>query len=329
VVELAFQIKIIGDFMAIQGLQKIPRIESAEVAKINPCKLPFDILIRIFSRLPAIADLGACSQVSHEWKIASNFDEVWKPQALRDVLGRSLWEEAVHVNVGDEPRFMFNGKPILWKDVCKIHKSPSSYNRALNVRKAGFFFLVPGTIDGVKTTIDLLLEVFARAKMPAECRFDPDALTKCRNIPVKESYWAWRTNDNTVGGVEDGPCNGGRTPSMVEQMINEKGEGHHGMSTVLELITSCFLRYQAGKDSGYVNPPVTRSDGSIMGYRLNLSLTSDTVEQWYQDWHGGHWQKKPVYVGDFVPGEVGRLWVYCPRETPYAGYGACAVRRFI
>ena len=224
-------------------------------------ELPNGPLQIIFSQMK-ITELNRCLLVCKKWKVVGDHENVWKKIACSQVLGKQVWEESRVGDVGEEPEYRivpFNGmdgEKISWKEVCKMHKYPSSYQDKENFRMTKmpeFDFLVPATIDGKPTTILLVMEVFAKARLPIECfHIRPDIEERYGDIPVEKSYFARHTwtvaNDTREKKSDD---------KVVE--INKKGQGLYRTAQIIEMMIFQFLSYQAGIESGYGQDPWTHS----------------------------------------------------------------------
>ena len=218
----------------------------------NDLLLPYELWCKIFSYMQA-SDLGRCAQVCTAWKIVADDEGLWKQIVRSQVLGKKVWEEARVGDVGDEPEYRmaaFNGmdgEEIPWKEVCKMHKNPSSYLDQKNgrmIKMPEFDFLVPATIQGHATTIRHVIEVFANARLPIGFGIDPDTLDKYGDVPIKESYFArytWTVLNETRG----------KDPDVLVVEINKKGQGLYRLPKIIEMMIFHFLSNQAGIESGY------------------------------------------------------------------------------
>ncbi len=309
---MLFKIKLIG-VVSINKVLGWILSQATKKACVDPLKLPSDVLYLIFSKLN-IQDMGSCCLACKEWKaVIDEYDVIWKPNALRNVLGKSLWQESVHVDVGDEPCYRIDGRPLSWKEVCIMRKSRFLFDQAsrlkwvyhllgVNNKTVEIDFLVPATLNGVPTTIRRVLEVFARARLPTQYAYvNQEWLEKYGDDPIGESYWA-RCTLTVVDGTRN------QQPEVRVQMIHEKGEGLYRLPRVIELTIFISLLHQAGKECG---------DGET------FSQTIDTINiQGYEN---------PVYVGPIsqTGSNVGMFDVIPYRHPIDESIGARALRAFI
>ena len=147
---------------------------------------PENVLSIVFSTM-SVAEVGKCGLVSRRWQsMLTNieYDQIlWRP--LAKVLGKRVWTESVG-KVGAEPLYTIDGKPVLWRDVCRMRKAPTKFGDQ-TIEKSEIDFLVPATIKAEPTTINHVLKVFATARIPIGCRFriSPKILKKYGDIPIK------------------------------------------------------------------------------------------------------------------------------------------------
>jgi hypothetical protein len=265
---------------------------------------PENVLSIVFSTM-TVAEVGKCGLVSRRWQsILTNIEydqTLWRP--LAKVLGKRVWTESVG-KVGAEPFYTIDGKPVLWRDVCRMHKAPSMFDDR-TIEKSEVDFLVPATIKGESTTINHVLKVFASARIPIGCRFriSPKILKKYGDIPIKESYWV-RHTWSIVKGTRN------LEAQARAQMIAERGKGLYRLPMVIEELIFHFLALQAGLKSGCRKEP----------------LTYTQCIEFIQEDNGNY----PVYVGSFedpTPDDTGGINCSCNcyvREPD----GAAAVRSF-
>jgi hypothetical protein len=250
-----------------------------------------------------VAEVGKCGLVSRKWQSMltnKEYDQtLWRP--LAKILGKRVWTESVG-KVGDEPLYTIAGKPVLWRDVCRMRKAPSMFDDR-TIEKSEIDFLVPATIKGEPTTINHILKVFATARIPIGCRFriSPKILTKYGDVKVEKSYWARHT-----WSIVEGTRN--KEARVREQIISDKSQGLYRLPMVIEELIFHFLALQAGLKSGCRKEP----------------LTYTQCIEFIQEDNG----KYPIYVGGFddpTPNDAGGINCSCNcyvREPD----GAAAVR---
>jgi hypothetical protein len=214
-------------------------------------ELPNDVLVRIFSQLMRVEDMCACSRVCRQWNAViydSKADCVWKRCALQNLLGKQVWEEHVCDDVGQEPRYRIAGQPVPWLEVCKIQRAPSLF-RTENGKMVEVDILVPAIIDGQPTTINRVLEVFARANKPIGCRYIyPGFQEVYGDIPIEESYIAritFTVDEDTRG----------KEPDTRVSIIHKKGQGKYRPFMGIEHMIFIFLAHQVGLKHGYGQDP--------------------------------------------------------------------------
>ena len=206
-----------------------------------------EVLYSIFLRLTSAKDMRACSLTCKQWRaiiIHPQYDALFKRIALEKVLGKRVWEEHVVEDVGEEPRYRIGGHPIPWRDVCKLQRKPSPF-RVLEGTMIEVDFLVPKTMDGIPTTMNRVIEVFAKAKKPIGCRtINPVILEKYGDIPLEESYFARITftvdEDTRV-----------QEPADRVNTIEKKGQGLYRLPQEVEHMIYSFLAHQVGAPYGY------------------------------------------------------------------------------
>ena len=233
---------------------KAPVINLPKWTELNhPHLRIFELWVLIFSNLD-VKDLCRCEQVCREWKIVADDEGLWKQIVRSQVLGEKVWEEAEVGDVGGEPAYRmvpFNGMAgveIPWKEVCKMHKNPSSYLDRVNkrmIKMPEFDFLVPATIKGRPTTIRHVIEVFKNARLPIGCsHIDPNIEATYGDIPIEKSYFArhtWTVANDTRE----------KDPGVQVAQIHEKGQRLYRLHKIIEKMIFQFLCYQAGIKSGY------------------------------------------------------------------------------
>ena len=225
-------------------------------------KLPTEMWYIIFSNMN-VSGLGRCAQVCKKWRVWADDERQWMRIVRSQVLGKKVWEEARVGDVGDEPEYRmaaFNGmggEVIPWKEVCKMHKYPSTYrdlsNKLVMTRMPEFDFLVPATINGLPTTINRVIEVFKHARLPIGCSYiDSSILARDGDVPIEESYFArltWTVANDTRA----------KKPDVQIDEINKKEQGLYRLPKIIEMMIFQFLSYQEGIKSGYGNDPPTWS----------------------------------------------------------------------
>lgn len=214
-----------------------------------------DALFLVLS-MQSIEGLGRCAQVCRRWRREIQDSErataLWRNIVRSQALGKQVWNKvAVVGDVPPYPVVPFDGmcgEQISWREVCKMHKNPSSYRGEEGmVQMPEFDFLVPATINGKPTTINLVREVFANTRLPIICTC-PKIFKKYGDIPIERAYWArhtWTVVDDTLG--ED--------PAVREAQIREKGKGLYRLPRVIEMMVFQLLSYLAGIESGYGRAP--------------------------------------------------------------------------
>jgi len=206
-----------------------------------------EVLYSIFLRLTSAKDMRACSLTCKQWRaiiIHPQYDALFKRIALEKVLGKRVWEENVVEDVGEEPRYRIGGHPIPWRDVCKLQRKPSPF-RVLEGTMIEVDFLVPKTMDGIPTTMNRVIEVFAKAKKPIGCRnINPAILKKYGDIPIEESYLARITFT-----VDEDTRH--QKPADRVNTIEKKGQGLYRLPQEVEHMIYSFLAHQVGAPYGY------------------------------------------------------------------------------
>ena len=218
-----------------------------------------DPLYKIFSYMD-VQDLVRCAQVCKRWRTVADNEGLWAAIARSRVLGKKVWEDNVGA-VGDEPEYRMvpfngmNGEQIPWKEVCKMHKKPSSFwenkkffffwEKVWMIKMPEFDFLVPATINGLPTTINNVIKVFRKAKLPISSKVSsPVILEVYGDIAVEKSYFArhtWTVVNDTLN----------ITPDEKLAIVQQSGKGLYRLPYMIEIMIFQFLCYQAGIENGF------------------------------------------------------------------------------
>jgi len=210
--------------------------------------LPKDVLCLIFTRVmnDNNKDLGACARVCKAWNtlISNRLDIHWKDVALRNALGKKVWEESIAGEVGDEPPFTIEDMPIRWKDLYLMRKSRSLFSQR-SIEECEVDYLVPKTINGQPTTFNLIARVITTAGKPIRIS-DSDRtmmnlfINKYGDIPIEKSYWVRHTMTFVDGTRSQSD------PQAREALIQKKGLGFYRLPKIIEKMIFVFLRFQTG-----------------------------------------------------------------------------------
>ncbi len=240
---------------------------------ISPNK---DVMLIIFSRLD-ITEVGRCARVCRQWNEITKDDSIWKPRALKNALGKRVWDNNIGTVEG-EPRLKIDGRELSWKEACQILKAPCQFALG-RVEQNQTLLLIPKTINGQQFTINYFKTLLEKASKPTRFAYiTPETVAQLGNIPIEESYWVLATN--TV--VE-----GTRSQSLQAQrnLINKRGKGQYRLPRAIEHIAFIILGYEDGREPGYGRNPTA------------YSRSIDTVK--IQQCH------RPVVVGRFAPAAPG------------------------
>ncbi len=235
-----------------------------------------DVMLIIFSRLD-ITGVGRCAKVCRQWNEITKHDSIWKPRALKNALGKRVWDNNIGTVEG-EPRLKIDGRELSWKEVCQILKAPCRFAPG-RVEQNQTLLLIPKTINCQQFTINYFKTLLKKASKPTCFNFiSPEIAAQIENIPIEESYLVLVTN-TIVEGTR------GLPPQALRDLIDKRGEGQYRLPRAIEHIAFIILEYEDGRECGYGRNPMT------------FSRSIDTVEM--QQWHYS------VIVGGFAPAARG------------------------
>jgi len=214
--------------------------------------LSMDCWAHVLARVTSVKDMGNCARVCKAWtSIIENNNDVWKVCALQKVLGKSVWENFVGVDVGEQPCYRIDGQPIPWREACKLQREPSLFE-AKKGPMIEVDVLVPATINGKPTTINRVVEVFAHAPSPV-------ALNKYINSEVLEQHGETPVTESRIVRVTYTVDEETRRQEANRRVaiIVSKGKGFYEPIKAITHFIYTGLAKQVGAPYGYGQDPWT------------------------------------------------------------------------